>query len=276
MMLHNSDFETKQFFKRILLKSIWRYSPIDLERALRRVGIDAGDVLMIHASWLQDNGFSGSTKEFLDTFKKVLTPAGLLIMTSMPYIGESSREFLLRGGTVKLKNSASKMGLLSEVMRRGRSTSRSLSPTHPLLVWGDRAEELILGHSDTEYSFGEDSPFGKLAQLDAKVLLVDAPFKNITYNHYLEHCVRNHLPGTLYDDKLYMGRIIDFSGQVHDVPVRVLSANSSALRIDDKLEDYMLKRHLIKKFRVGNTRFQLLSCRQMKSCIDDMAAQRLL
>jgi aminoglycoside 3-N-acetyltransferase len=267
--------KAKFLLKRILLQTLWRYGPEDLEHALRRAGLEEGDVVMVHSSWLQDNGFAGSAKDFLDAIKRILTPSGLLVMTSMPYSGESSREYLLGSRPLKLKNSPSKMGLLSEVMRRGKCTYRSLSPTHPLVVWGDTGQEFIQGHPDTEYPFGEDSPFGKLASLDAKILLVDAPFNNITYNHYLEHRIREYMPAPLYDDTLYTGAVIDFSGEEHAVPVRVLAPDSSGLRIDDKLQDAMLKHEMIKSFKVGNTRFTLLKCTQMVNCADQLASQPL-
>ncbi|MEH6814112.1 MAG: AAC(3) family N-acetyltransferase, partial [Motiliproteus sp.] len=134
----------------------------------------------------------------IQALKQAVGPQGLLVMTSMPYQNESSREFLERGGKINIRRSPSKMGLLSEVFRRNKETVRSLSPTHPLLAWGTEADAFIAGHDQASSPFGPVSPFQKLLERDAKVLCIDAPFSTVTFTHFVEDRIANNLPYPLY------------------------------------------------------------------------------
>ncbi|MCG5502206.1 AAC(3) family N-acetyltransferase, partial [Ectothiorhodospira lacustris] len=103
---------------------------------------------MIHASWGPANGFHGRPADMIFILKELIGVNGLLVMPSLTYQNESSREFLARGVPMDVRRSPSQMGLLSEVFRRGKGVRRSLSPTHPLLAWGHRAEEFLAGHEE--------------------------------------------------------------------------------------------------------------------------------
>ena len=80
--------QLKKFVKKILYK----YDERKLSQALRRLGVMEGDALMVHSSWLPDNGFNGTAKQFIDSLKSVIGVEGLLSMMSMPYQNESTKE----------------------------------------------------------------------------------------------------------------------------------------------------------------------------------------
>ena len=263
----------KRTSKDLIIRYFLSYDSKALARALRKNGLGLGDVVMVHSSWLPSNGFVGKPVELIAALKEVVGSAGLLSMTSMTYQNESSREFLARQVPMKVRRSASKMGLLTEVFRRGKEVERSMSPTHPILAWGDRAEWFIAGHDRLEHSFGKGSPFDKLLELKGKILCIDAPFSTITFTHYLEDRIAATLPFDLYEPELMLGRVIDRDGGEHDVPTRVLSEAANSLRREVRLVQALDALGLIKRFRVGNTRFLLIECEPMTQCVDNMIAE---
>lgn len=263
----------KRITKDLIIRFFLSYDSNALVCALRKKGVRQGDAVMVHSSWLSSNGFLGKPVDMVNALKELVGSDGLLSMTSMTYQNESSREFLSRGVAVKLRRSASKMGLLTEVFRRGKGVERSLNPAHPLLAWGDRAAWFIEGHDKVECSFGKGSPFDKLLQLKGKILCIDAPFSTITFTHFLEDRIAASLPFELYEPEPMLGRVIDRDGVEYGVTTRVLSEAANSLRREERLIQALDKLRLIQRFRVGNTRFLLIECVPMTQCVDKMVAE---
>jgi aminoglycoside 3-N-acetyltransferase len=239
--------------------------------ALTDLGIRKGDVLMVHASLRPHSGYQDRPVDMIGALKDAVGPRGLLIMPSMTY-SDSSKAFLARGGEMNVKRSASRMGLLSEVFRRGRDVQRSLSPTHPLLAWGDEAERFLAGHDATDRPFGPDSPFQRLLDLDGKILCIDASPETITFTHFLEDRVQDRLPFALYEPDRYAGRVVDAAGNARIVPTRVLSDRSRQLREESPMWNTGRRRGILRRRSLGNTRLMVVGCRDLTALVEDMYA----
>lgn len=256
--------------KSLLVATIWAYDAAALVAALRKLGVGAGDTVMVHASWLPDNGFRGGPAGFVAALKEAVGPDGLLVMPSFTYHDESSAAFLARGGVMDLRRSPSRMGLLSEVFRRDRGARRSLSPTHPLAAWGRDADAFLSGHDATPASFGPDSPFGRLAERGARILLVDAPFSTITYTHFLEDRIRGTLAVPFYEAEPRRGEVVDAAGNRRSMPVLVITEAANAARRESRLVAALERIGAFRRARVGNTRLAVLDCRTMLETVDRM------
>nr|WP_274521655.1 AAC(3) family N-acetyltransferase [Ectothiorhodospira variabilis] len=227
---------------------------------------------MVHAAWRTTNGFRGRPVEMIDTLKEVVGPDGLLVMPSLTYQNESSREFLSREIPMDVRRSASRMGLLSEVFRRGKGVWRSLSPTHPLLAWGSQAKAFLEDHDKVLVPFGSGSPFSRLLDMNGKILTIDAPFSAVTFTHFIEDRVAETIPVPLYEPEPMEGMVVDHEGTSRKVPVKVISGVANRSRRDHVLEAELLKQGVLKRRRVGNTRFGLLDCQAMTEVVDHMVA----
>ena len=263
----------KRTAKDLIIRYFLSYDSQDLIRALRKKGLGLGDAVMVHSSWWPSNGFQGKPVDMVNALKGVVGPDGLLSMTSMTYQNVSSREFLARQVPVKIRRSASKMGLLTEVFRRGKGVERSMNPAHPILAWGDMANLFLEGHDKIECSFGKGSPFDKLLELKGKILCIDAPFSTITFTHFLEDRIAESLPFDLYEPEAMPGRVVDRDGVEHEVPTRVLSQVANSLRREEWLVQALDALGLIQRFKVGNTHFLLIECEPMTQCVDKMVAE---
>ncbi|MCG5512080.1 AAC(3) family N-acetyltransferase [Ectothiorhodospira shaposhnikovii] len=267
-IIHGSKFDLRWWFVKCFLS----YQSGGFSEAISQLGLRRDDVVMIHSSWRTNNGFVGRPTDMIATLRDVVGINGLLVFPSLIYQNESSKEFLIRNVAMDVRRSPSQMGLLSEVFRRGKGVRRSLSPTHPLLAWGHRAEEFLVGHDEALVPFGPQSPFGRLLEWNGKILTIDAPFSTVTFTHFLEDRIAQTLPVPLYEPEPMEGTVIDYEGVARKVPVKVLSATANRLRRDDLLEAELLKEGVLKRRRVGNTRLGLLDCRAMTEVVDHMVA----
>lgn len=262
----------KKEVKHLIVRIFYSYTNAGLISALHSLRIASGDTLMVHSSWLPHNGFRGRPLDMIRALQATVGPDGLLVMPSLTYQNESTREFLARGEPMNVRRSPSRMGLLTEVFRRNKDVQRSLSPTHPLLAWGRDATAFLAGHEQTAVPFGADSPFARLVERNGKILTIDAPFSTITFTHYLEDRIADSLPLPLYDAPLMTGCVIDHIGRTRAVPVQVISDRANTCRREARLVAALEQRKAIQRRRVGNTRLMLIDCRSMVECVDSMTA----
>jgi aminoglycoside 3-N-acetyltransferase len=80
-------------------------------------------------------------------------------------------------------------GILTELFRRQFATVRSIHPTHSVAGRGPAAESMIAGHHIDDTPCSANSPFGKLADHDAYVLLLGVGLECCTLIHYCEETV---------------------------------------------------------------------------------------
>jgi aminoglycoside 3-N-acetyltransferase len=262
----------KRRLKSLIVRTLFSYDGAALVRALRDLGVGRGDLLMVHATWNPNNGFRGGPAELIAALKEAVGWEGVLAMTTMTYVGETSAEFLARGKPMDVRRSASRMGLLTEVFRRGPDVRRSLSPTHPVCAWGGRAEEFLAWHETTPFSFGPDSPYGRLAAWGGKLLGFDAGFDSFTFTHHLEHRVRDTLPFPFYESAPRPGVSIDRDGNRRSVPTMVISQQANRARREPRLVARLERDGVLKRKRIGNTRLLFLDCKSAVASVEAMIA----
>jgi aminoglycoside 3-N-acetyltransferase len=255
----------------ILVERLLAYDTAAFIRALAELGIRSGDALMVHSSLHPHSGYRDRPVDMIAALKDAVGPQGLLIMPSMTYT-DSSRDFLSRGVEMSVRRSPSRMGLLTEVFRRGKDVRRSLSPTHPLLAWGDGADTFLAGHDLTDRPFGPASPFQRLLDLGGKILCIGAVPETVTFTHFLEDRMRDKLPFGLYEPECYSGKVIDTDGRVRVVPTLVLSDESRRLRREDGLWRKARVEGVTRWKKLGNTTLMLLHCRDLTALVERMYA----
>ena len=119
---------------------------------------------------------------------------------------------------------------------------------------------------------GSGSPFDKIAQADAKILMYDVPFNTMTFEHYLEDRFQETLPAELFEPKSILVMCVDKNGYQYEVPTKVLSVDINSRRRTDRLEKKLSKSNIIRSLFLRTVHLQVLSCR---SAIRQMASKEL-
>ncbi len=244
--------------EKALAELLFHYGPAELARHLERLGIRAGDTLLVHSAFRHATGFSGNPRDVVECLLNAVGGQGNLLMVSLPY-RSSSYDHLRLDPVFDVRRTMSQMGIISEIFRRRRGVRRSLHPTHPVLALGKDAEWLLRGHEDAAAPCGPASPFGRFRELGGKVLFYDVPFATFTFIHYLEDLLADSLPFPLYRSDTIAARVIDEQGQPRVVETRVFSEEAVSRRDPALLERRLLERRLLRRARVGRTRLLLVS-----------------
>lgn len=112
----------------------------------------------------------------------------------------------------------SQMGLLTETFRKERDATRSIHATHSLAMSGPFAKDICADHYRQDAPCGVPSPFGRLVQRQASVLMFGVSFHSYTFYHTAEDASGGDYA---YEkgawDRL---RVIDENGQQRDCSSR--------------------------------------------------------
>ena len=246
---------------------MFSYDAEKLKSGLRKVGIVESDTLMVHVNFNPENGFRGTPLDLVKALAESVGEKGNLLMVSIPFRG-AAYDYLAQGKGFNVKKTLSMMGLVTEMFRRREGTFRSLHPTHPVLARGKDARWLVADHDRCLYPCGRGSPFEKFHQLKGKILFFDVGFGAITFFHYVEDLLKERIPFPVYDERLFSVPVVDADGQSHLVQSYAFSKN--VRRMAEKLEAEMERQGKIRRGRVGNSRFRLVTVEDVVACFTAM------
>lgn len=177
--------------------------PVTPERIaddLSALGIEAGDVLIVHSSLSQLGWVPGGPPAVVDALQEVLTEKGTLVMPthSTQYTDPSWWENppLPDSWLVPVRESMPAfrpevtptrgMGAIPECFRTYPGVRRSRHPAYSFAAWGAHRDEVIEGHT-YEDGLGENSPLARVYDLDGDVLLLGVGHDSNTSLHFAEY-----------------------------------------------------------------------------------------
>jgi aminoglycoside 3-N-acetyltransferase len=165
---------------------------------LRRLGVRAGDVVMVHASVRAIGNVAGGPDEIHLAIKDAITPDGTLVMyASCPrYFDEVGRGNLTPEEESEILDklpvfdsvsarSARDNGALVEFFRTWPG-SRVNNHVARFVVWGKHTDYLF-SEQPWDFAFGKGSVLERFTELDGKILLLGSDHDSVTYLHYAEH-----------------------------------------------------------------------------------------
>jgi aminoglycoside 3-N-acetyltransferase len=248
------------------------YDDARLLATIRDLGVREGDALMVHSSWPRECGFRGDIGRLTEVFLEAVGSSGHLLMPSLPY-RTSALAYLQRVDRFDVRKTQSRMGLVTEFFRRRDGVVRSLHPTHPILVFGPRADEFVAGHERCVHACGPGSPFDALTHEHGKVMFFDVSFAAFTYFHYLEHRVHERAGVKLYTDEVFVVPVVDAHGNESVVRTHAFSKEALRTRRFAWFEQQLRKRDIIRTKRVGNSTLEAVDLDDVVACVEAMASE---
>jgi aminoglycoside 3-N-acetyltransferase len=180
-----------QFAKKIYRRPV---AIADLRQHLVDLGVTPGRTLWVQSSWNEFYNVPLRPSEMIELLRDLLGPEGTLAMPAFPIDQNPDKVFLVDRAPVYT-------GLLCEVFRRLPDVRRSIHLGSSVCAIGPSADFLVRDHHLTRLPWGENSPFCRLAELDARMLGLGAGFEYMTPLHAAE-CL-------LYDQVPYFRRVFD-------------------------------------------------------------------
>ena len=154
----------------------------DIAAGLRRLGIGAGDGVMVHSSLKSFGPVESGPLTIIEALMDVLTPEGTLLMPTFNHgkPWESGGCGFYDPATIPTIN-----GIIPETFRRLPDVHRSLDPTHAVAAWGKNALRYTQFHHRT-LTMGPDSPLGLLGREGGCAVMLGVGYGTNTYHHVVE------------------------------------------------------------------------------------------
>lgn len=194
---------------RALLRVNGRIRPSALRSALAGLSGTDIDILLVHSALSEAGYFTAGVDDVIAALR---ADVGTLCLPAHTYCypaapGEP-------GPIFDPETSPSKNGVLTETFRKQRGVLRSINATHSLAASGPLAGGLLEDHELLDAPCGRGSPWSKLVERNASVLLIGVNFRAYTPYHTAEDAAESpyaYEEGTI-DRLRYVGR----DGQVQE------------------------------------------------------------
>lgn len=189
--------------------------------------IEKGDVILLTSDitdlflQCQENGEILDVNILLDNFQEAIGEEGTLLIPTYNW-------GFCQGKAFDYKKTPSKTGAIGNAALRRKDFTRTKHPIYSFAVWGKDAVKLV--EMDNIESFGPDSPFAYLEQVDAKNVFIGASLRNsFTYIHYIEQKLKapyrfSKVFRSHYIDQDKVDTVRDYSMYVRDLDLDVVCA----------------------------------------------------
>lgn len=170
----------KKIYRRPVAVAELRHRLIDL-------GVTRGRTVWVQSSWNEFFNVPLKPSEVIDLLRELVGPEGTLAMPAFPIDQNPDKLFMVDRAPVYT-------GLLCEVFRRLPGVQRSIHLTSSVCAVGPNADFLIRDHHCTMMTWGRESPFCRLMDVDARMIGLGATFNFMTPLHAVECLLYDEVP----------------------------------------------------------------------------------
>ena len=161
----------------------------DVANTLRELGVKDGDILLFHSSLKSFGQVENGPDTVIDGALDAVGQTGTLVAPTL-----LSKSFYVAYEIWDKNTTPCEIGLIPETFRKRKDALRSDQATHSVAAIGKLADYLTNSHSTSkprkfpygDYAFSHGSPWQKMYDLNAKVVMMGAPYSTITFRHFVE------------------------------------------------------------------------------------------
>lgn len=216
--------------------------------------IEKGDVILLTSDitdlflQCQENGEIMDVNILLDNFQEAIGEEGTLLVPTYNW-------GFCQGKAFDYKKTPSKTGAIGNAALRRKDFTRTKHPIYSFAVWGKDAVKLA--EMDNIESFGPDSPFAYLEQVNAKNVFIGASLRNsFTYIHYIEQKLgakyryskkfKSH-----YIDQNKVDTVKEYAMYVRDLDLGVVCA-------PDPFVDTLYANHIVQHGHINGVPYEVI------------------
>ena len=216
--------------------------------------IEKGDVILLTSDitdlflQCQENGEIMDVNILLDNFQEAIGEEGTLLVPTYNW-------GFCQGKAFDYKKTPSKTGAIGNAALRRKDFTRTKHPIYSFAVWGKDAVKLAA--MDNIESFGPDSPFAYLEQVNAKNVFIGASLRNsFTYIHYIEQKLgakyryskkfKSH-----YSDQNKVDTVKEYAMYVRDLDLGVVCA-------PDPFVDTLYANHIVQHGHINGVPYEVI------------------
>jgi aminoglycoside 3-N-acetyltransferase len=224
-----------------------------LLEGFRDLGVQEGETLLVHSSYKSLGEVDGGPQTVIRALETALGPQGTLIMPTFNF------DFN-KGIPWDVRTTPSKMGVLTEVVRQDPRARRVFHPFYSFAILGKHAD--MLGSLRYKSSYERNSVFGKLRDLDGKIMVIGLSYTNsMTFFHHIEQ-----MEGVDYRFlKQFTGEVTDENGHTYTDTFEMLvrDIDKGVVTEVNPMGDLMEKAAIIKVHRIGEADVKLMKANEV-------------
>lgn len=217
------------------------------------LGVEKGDTLLVHSSYKSFGEVDGGPQTVIRALEAALGPDGTLIMPTFNF------DFN-KGQPWDVRSTPSKMGVLTELVRQDPRAKRVFHPFYSFAILGKHAE--TLGSLRYKSSYERNSVFGKLRDLDGKIMVIGLSYNNsMTFFHHIEQ-----MEGVDYRFlKQFTGEVTDENGNTYTDTFEMLvrDIDKGVMTMVDPMGELMEKVGVIKSAKIGEADVKLMKANEV-------------
>jgi aminoglycoside 3-N-acetyltransferase len=179
------------------------YNLKDLFNDFKELGIKKGDIVLVHSSLKSIGYVKGGAKTVIRALKKAVGSDGTLAFPTYPMRGGVLLNCRKGDFIFDPKNDKAKTGAIPNTFLNFKDIHRSLHPSHSISALGKYADYITKDHHRGNKTYGENSPWGKIYELEGKILGIGISIAWSTQYHYLEDKIGKKFPLKVKVDETY-------------------------------------------------------------------------
>lgn len=224
-----------------------------LVEGFRNLGVAEGDTLLVHSSYKSFGEVEGGPATVNRALEAALGAEGTLIMPTFNF------DFN-KGAPWDVRTTPSKMGVLTELVRKDPRSRRVFHPFYSFAILGKHAE--MLGSLRYKSAYERDSVFGKLRDLDGKIMVIGLSYNNsMTFFHHIEQ-----MEGVDYRFlKQFTGEVTDENGNTYTDTFEMLvrDVDKGVMTMVDPMGALMEEAGVIKSTKIGEADVKLMKANEV-------------
>lgn len=227
----------------------------DLVDGFRALGVEAGDTLLVHSSYKSFGPVDGGPQTVIRALEMALDTEhdGTLIMPTFNF-------GFNKGEPWDVRSTPSKMGVLTEIVRQDPRAKRVFHPFYSFAVLGRYAE--MLGGLRYKSAYERNSVFGKLRDLDGKIMVIGLSYTNsMTFFHHIEQ-----MEGVDYRFlKQFTGEVTDADGRTYTDTFEMLvrDIDKGVITEVDPMGFLMEEKGVIQVRKIGEADVKLMKANEV-------------
>lgn len=210
----------------------------DIENGLREIGLERGDIVMVHSSLSRFGEVEGGADTVVDAILAVIGPEGTMVVPTFNYNPDPFDP----------KVTPSLTGAITEAVRHRPDAVRSLHPTHSVAAIGEDVERITGGHEDVD-AFGTGSALYNILEMNGKILQLGVTHTSNSMIHVAEEIAQ--MP------YLHVSRSVTIKGPNGQVITKTIRRPGCS-RGFNKIEDDLEQTGQLRETMIGKSRVRLM------------------
>ena len=225
--------------------------------ALEQLGVRKGDIVLTHSSLKSFGRVENGPLDVVEAISEAVGETGTSVFPVFHFLGSMS-ENLGQTYEINLRDWPSRVGAITETARKTAGFVQSIRPYHSLVARGTKAEFLMKDHEKGLSNTGPGTPFEKMRNEGARILLLGV---DSDANTFLHHCEETFELPYIYNGKFYDNRVIAPDGSI--VMVKTRGFTASHPRRLNRIDRVLRERSLVREGNIGSCHAMLIEMKDV-------------